>query len=90
MVGFGKTPDEKFKGIQELGYDGMELNSPGGLNKAACLAGSKKYNFPIHGMVDSAHWKTPLSHPSDVNVTVHFKTSSPPSMTQLCVVAMPY
>ena len=65
MVGFGKTPDEKFKGIQELGYDGKELNSPGGLDKTASLAASKKYNFPIHGVVDSTHWRTPLSHPSD-------------------------
>ena len=28
MVGFGKTVDEKFKGIKELGYDGIELSSP--------------------------------------------------------------
>lgn len=64
MVGFGKTPDEKFKGIQEIGYDGMELNSPGGLNKDLCLAASKKYNFPIHGVVDSKHWQVSFSDPS--------------------------
>ncbi|MFT5882088.1 MAG: L-ribulose-5-phosphate 3-epimerase [Crocinitomicaceae bacterium] len=64
MVGFGKTPDEKFKGIQELGYDGMELNSPGGLDKPACLVASKKYNLPIHGAVNSTHWKIQLSHAS--------------------------
>ena len=49
MVGFGGNPDEKFKGIQDLGYDGMELNSPGGINKQASLTASQKYNFPIHG-----------------------------------------
>ncbi|MFC4990669.1 hypothetical protein [Rubritalea tangerina] len=64
MVGFGKTPDEKFKGIKDLGYDGMELNSPGGLDKKACLAASQKYNFPIHGVVNSTHWRTQLSNPS--------------------------
>lgn len=64
MVGFGKTPDEKFQGIQELGFDGMELNSPGGLDKKACLAASQKYNFPIHGVVDSTHWHKQLSNAS--------------------------
>ncbi|SHK26966.1 hexulose-6-phosphate isomerase [Rubritalea squalenifaciens DSM 18772] len=65
MIGFGKNPDEKFKGIQELGYDGMELNSPGGLDKKACLAASQKYNFPIHGVVDSTHWRVQLSSESE-------------------------
>ena len=65
MVGFGRNPDEKFKGIQDLGYDGMELNSPGGINKPASLTASQKYNFPIHGVVNSTHWRTPLSHESE-------------------------
>jgi hexulose-6-phosphate isomerase len=64
MVGFGKTPDEKFKGIQELGYDGMELNSPGGLDKTASLAASKKYNFPIHDRVGTAHCIAPPLPPN--------------------------
>ena len=65
MVGFGNTPEEKLAGIQKLGYDGIELNSPGGLDKAACLAASKKLNFPIHGVVDSTHWRIQLSHSSE-------------------------
>jgi len=64
MVGFGKSPDEKYKGIQEIGFDGLELNSPGGLNKDKCLEASKKYNFPTHGVVDSKHWKVSFSDPS--------------------------
>lgn len=62
--GLGSTPEEIFSVVKELGYDGIELNSPGGLNKQACLEASKKLNFPIHGVVDSRHWKVKLSDPS--------------------------
>ena len=35
----GKLPiAEKFKVLQEIGYDGVELNSPGGVNKDEALA----------------------------------------------------
>lgn len=60
----GKTPEEKFQLLKELGYDGVELNSPGGVNKKEALAASRKVGLPIHGVVDSIHWKTRLSDPS--------------------------
>ena len=60
----GKTLEEKFKLLQDLGYDGVELDSPGGQNKAEAKAASDKLNFPIHGVVDSIHWHTKLSDPS--------------------------
>ena len=49
---------EKFELLKGLGYDGVELNSPGGCNKKAALAASKAVGFPIHGAVDSIHWGT--------------------------------
>ena len=47
---------DKFKLVQDLGYDGVELNSPGGEDKPQCLDASQKTGLPIHGVVDSRHW----------------------------------
>ncbi|MBN2315956.1 MAG: sugar phosphate isomerase/epimerase [Sedimentisphaerales bacterium] len=47
---------DKFKLVQDIGYDGVELNSPGGENKPECLEASQKTGLPIHGVVDSRHW----------------------------------
>jgi hexulose-6-phosphate isomerase len=56
---------DKFKLIQDLGYDGMELDSPGGVDKEEALAASEATGFPIHGVVDSIHWGTRLSDPRE-------------------------
>jgi L-ribulose-5-phosphate 3-epimerase len=63
MANFGSTLEEKFRILKELGYDGIELDSPGGQNKVEALAASKSTGLPIHGVVDSIHWKTRLSDP---------------------------
>ncbi len=55
---------QKFEMLKELGYDGVELNSPGGCNKKAALAASQAVGLPIHGAVDSIHWGTRLSDPN--------------------------
>ncbi len=47
---------DKFKLVQDLGYDGVELDSPGGQDKEQCLEASQKTGLPIHGVVDSKHW----------------------------------
>lgn len=54
---------EKFRILQNLGYDGIELNSPGGVDKKEALEASRALSFPIHGAVDSIHWGTRLSDP---------------------------
>ena len=54
---------EKFRILQELGYDGIELNSPGGVDKKEALEASRTLGFPIHGAVDSIHWGIRLSDP---------------------------
>lgn len=64
MARVGKSLEEKFKVIKELGYDGIELNSPGGVNKDEALKASRATGLPIHGVVDSIHWGTRLSDPS--------------------------
>ncbi len=60
MVGEGKTLHDKFQLVKELGYDGIELNSPG-LNRDEALKAQDATGLPIHGLVDSAHWKQTLS-----------------------------
>ncbi|MEM1297204.1 MAG: TIM barrel protein, partial [Verrucomicrobiota bacterium] len=57
--------EDKFRLLQDLGFDGVELNSPGGVEKNEALAASEKLNFPIHGVVNSIHWKTRLSAPEE-------------------------
>lgn len=64
MVDFGATPLEKFSAIQKMGYDGIELSSPGGLDKKLCKLAADQLDFPIHGVVNSLHWHKPFSDPS--------------------------
>ncbi|MDP0491651.1 MAG: sugar phosphate isomerase/epimerase family protein [Verrucomicrobiota bacterium JB023] len=60
----GETLEEKFQLLKELGYDGVELDSPGGQDKDDALAASQAHGLPIHGVVNSIHWHTRLSDPS--------------------------
>jgi L-ribulose-5-phosphate 3-epimerase len=52
---------DKFKLLKELGYDGVELNSPDNLKLKDVLNARDKSGLPIHGVVDSAHWRLTLS-----------------------------
>ena len=53
---------DKFKLVKELGYDGIEVNAPGG-NQQEIKAASEATGLPIHGVVCSTHWKHLLSDP---------------------------
>lgn len=63
MIGGQLSTLEKFRLLQEIGFDGVELDSPGGVNKAEALAASSETGLPIDGTVDSTHWKVRLSDP---------------------------
>jgi hexulose-6-phosphate isomerase len=63
MVGITGSLVERFEALKTIGYDGVELNSPGGVNKSEALAASKQVGLPIHGVVDSIHWNIRLSDP---------------------------
>ena len=63
MIKAGDTVRDKFQILKEAGFDGVEMNSPGGppneeIKKACELTG-----IVIEGIVDSAHWHDTLSSP---------------------------
>lgn len=63
MVKYDGNLAQTFAMLQEIGYDGVELDSPGGQNKIEALAAAKASGLPVHGVVDSIHWRTRLSDP---------------------------
>ena len=65
MCGEGNTLLEKFQALKELGFDGVEGSAPGNLNIEQAVAASKAAKLPIHGVVNSIHWQTKLSAPSE-------------------------
>ena len=54
---------EKFNLLRNLGYDGVELDSPSNLDEQEVIDAKNASGLPIHGVVDSVHWKQTLSHP---------------------------
>lgn len=52
---------DKFKLLKDLGFDGVELDSPNDLDPKEILAARDKTGLELPGVVNSAHWKYPLS-----------------------------
>lgn len=68
MVKPGETLADKFRLLQEIGYDGVELDSPNGYAQEEVLAALKSApGFEIPGVVDSKHWQWTLGD-GDANV----------------------
>lgn len=61
MVKEGGTLEEKFRLLRTLGYDGVELPSPNAWSVEEVVAASKASGLPVHGVVCSEHWKSPLN-----------------------------
>ncbi len=64
MVGEGKTVADKFKLLKELGFDGVELNRPGGSPMKQLLEARDATGLQISNVVDSVHWDKTLSDPN--------------------------
>lgn len=54
---------EKFQLLKRLGFDGVEMDSPSDLDRDEVVAARDETGLPIHGVVDSVHWRETLSHP---------------------------
>lgn len=65
MVNEGETLEDKFRLLKELGFDGVELPSPNGWTVEEVVAARDASGLPIHGVVCSEHWGSPLNHPDE-------------------------
>jgi len=67
MIGPGKTVQEKFELIKKIGFEGVEIDSPSGLNLNEANEAQKATGIKIHGVIDSVHWNAThtLSHPDE-------------------------
>ncbi len=54
---------EKFKLLKRLGFDGVEMDSPSDLDRDEVIQARDESGLPIHGVVDSVHWRKTLSDP---------------------------
>jgi L-ribulose-5-phosphate 3-epimerase len=66
---------EKFQLLRDLGYDGVELDSPNDLPLDEVLNARDKAGLDIPGLVNAVHWKRPLTDPD-------------PSARQACIDSM--
>jgi len=62
MIAGNGTVLEKFQILKEAGFDGVEMNSPGGPPNDEIKKACDATGIRIEGMVDSVHWVQTLSH----------------------------
>jgi hexulose-6-phosphate isomerase len=65
MVGAGEGVLGKFRLLKELGYDGVELDSPGGLDLSEVRDAIAETGLVVPGVVDSVHWNQTLGDPDE-------------------------
>jgi hexulose-6-phosphate isomerase len=57
------TVEDKLKLARSLGFEGVEVDSPGNLNRDEAKRAAEATGVKIHGVIDSVHWRTRLSDP---------------------------
>src|SRR5690606_13563518 len=67
-LGFGMIKEDlsladKFKLVKDLGFDGIELNSPVDFNKSEVISANEKSGIELPSVVNKDHWQIPLSDP---------------------------
>lgn len=65
MIKIKGSIQEKFELIKSLGFLGVEVDSPSGINKKEAVAARDKTGIVIHGVIDSVHWRDTLSSPDE-------------------------
>ena len=63
MIQIDGSIEDKFALIKELGFEGVELDSPSDIDRDEAVAARDKTGIEIHGVVDSIHWNVRLSDP---------------------------
>ena len=54
---------EHFQMLKDVGYDGVEIDSPGGVDIQEAIEASRQTGLPIEGVVNATHWKVRHSDP---------------------------
>jgi L-ribulose-5-phosphate 3-epimerase len=65
MIAGPGSPAEKLALAKRVGFPGVEIDSPSGLDLTALVKAKDETGVVIHGVVDSVHWKDTLSHPDE-------------------------
>lgn len=65
MIGIKGSIREKFELIKSLGFQGVEVDSPGDVNKDEAVKAVHDTGIVIHGVIDSVHWRDTLSDPDE-------------------------
>ncbi len=55
----------KLELVKKLGFQGVEIDSPSGINLPALKAACEATGIVMHGSIDSVHWKDTLSDPDE-------------------------
>jgi hexulose-6-phosphate isomerase len=55
---------DRFELAKKCGFEGVEMDSPSGINRDEVVAARDKSGLIIHGVVDSIHWGTRFSDPN--------------------------
>jgi hexulose-6-phosphate isomerase len=63
MIKLDAPIEKKFELIKSIGFEGVEMDSPSGVNREEAVAAKKKTGIEIHGVIDSVHWNKRLSDP---------------------------
>jgi hexulose-6-phosphate isomerase len=62
MIAIDGSVEDKFNLVKSLGFQGVEVDSPSGLNREEAIRAQEKTGIKIHGVIDSVHWRDTLSH----------------------------
>jgi L-ribulose-5-phosphate 3-epimerase len=65
MIGVKGSIREKFELIKSLGFQGVEVDSPSGIDKNEAVKAVHDTGIAIHGVIDSVHWRDTLSDPRE-------------------------
>ena len=63
MIKIDGSIEDKFTMLRELGFDGAEIDSPGGVDPKQARAAAEKAGLMVDGVVDSKHWQVRMSDP---------------------------
>lgn len=65
MIAGNASIEDKLNLAKEVGFAGVEMDSPSDIDFAAAAAASRKTGVAIHGIIDSVHWNIRLSDPDE-------------------------